>query len=119
VAGAEAAAFFVTAFLTGATFFAAFAGGALTAVFLVAVFWAAAFLFAACSAFAASARFAALAARAFARFATIAALPALLSFRLGFLDFGVAGAGGSDSPRIFAHLAFCAIAIFRLEAALN
>jgi hypothetical protein len=31
----------------------------------------------------------------------------------------VAGAGGSDSPWSFAHLAFCAIAIFRLEAALN
>jgi hypothetical protein len=30
-----------------------------------------------------------------------------------------AGVDGTDSPRILAHLAFCAIAIFSLEAALN
>ena len=45
--------------------------------------------------------------------------PQLLSFRLGFADSGLAGAVGSDSPLILAHLAFCAIAIFRREAALN
>jgi hypothetical protein len=38
--------------------------------------------------------------------ATIAALPALLSFRFAFGATGVtgAGAGASDSPRTFAHL---------------
>ena len=59
------------------------------------------------------------AAQRFFSAATIAALPALLSCRFGFAGLGVAGAGGSDSPWSFAHLAFCAIAIFRLEAALN
>ena len=43
------------------------------------------------------------AAHRFFKAATIAALPALLSFRLGFAGSGVAGAGGSGSPRIFAH----------------
>lgn len=46
------------------------------------------------------------------------ALPALLSFRLGFGCTGVAtGAGGSASPLILAHLAFCPRAIFRIPAA--
>jgi len=52
----------------------------------------------------------------FFKAATIAALPALLSLRFGS---GVAGAGGSDSPLILAHLAFCAIAILRRDAAEN
>jgi hypothetical protein len=51
--------------------------------------------------------------------AMIFAIPSLLIRRFGFDGCGVAGAAGSDSPRIFAHLAFCAIAILRLEAALN
>jgi len=49
--------------------------------------------------------------------ATIAALPARLSFRLGLATS--CGASGSVSPRSFAHLACCAFAIFRLEAAEN
>jgi hypothetical protein len=65
----------------------------------------------------AAARFAALAALAFAKFATRAAFRALLIFRLGF--DGTSGSDGSDSPLIFAHLAFCAAAIFRLEAVEN
>ena len=46
----------------------------------------------------------------------IAFLPAALSLRFGFAASGV---DGSDSPRIAAHLARCAIAIFRREAAEN
>ena len=93
--------FFTDAFFTGAFFFAAF----LTAAFAEAgCAFAAAFF----------------AAQRFFKAATIAALPALLSFRFGFAGSGVdAGAGGSDSPRIFAHLALCAMAIFRREAAEN
>jgi len=49
--------------------------------------------------------------------ATIAALPAADSLRLGLDDSGVAGGSVSDSPRIFAHLAFCADAILRRAAA--
>ena len=47
----------------------------------------------------------------------ILAMLSLLIRRFGFV--ALAGAGGSDLPLILAHLAFCAIAIFRLEAALN
>src|ERR1035438_3594629 len=65
-------------------------------------------------AFAASARFSA---HRFFVAAMILAIPSLLKRRFGF--GALAGADGSDSPRILAHLAFCAIAIFRLEAALN
>ena len=101
-AGVGAGTVVFAAFLTGTAFFAA--------VFLVAVF-----LVAARSAFAASARFAALAARAFARFATNAALPALLSFRFGF---DVAGAGGSAAFLDAAHLLRWASAIAFLPAAL-
>jgi hypothetical protein len=39
----------------------------------------------------------------FFKAATMFALPALLSFRFGFDVSVVAGAGGLDSPRIFAH----------------
>ena len=49
----------------------------------------------------------------------IARLPAAENFRFGLGDSFAAGAGGSGSPLILAHLASCAIAIFRLEAALN
>src|ERR1035438_9695244 len=62
-------------------------------------------------AFAASARFSA---HRFFVAAMILAIPSLLKRRFGF--GALAGADGSDSPRILAHLAFCAIAIFRLEA---
>src|ERR1035437_7982590 len=44
-------------------------------------------------------------------------IPSSLIRRFAF--GALAGAGGSDSPRSIAHLAFCAIAIFRLEAAEN
>jgi len=63
--------------------------------------------------------FAALAALAFFRFATSTAFAAAESFRFAFGGGVGAGAGGSDSPFIFAHLAFCARAIFRRAAAEN
>ena len=112
------AVFFTADFLAGAAFFAAFAGAFFTAVFFATAFLAATgfgFDVAACSAFAASARFAALAARAFARFATNAAFRALLSFRFGF---DVAGAGGSAAFLEAAHRLRCASAIAFLPAAL-
>jgi len=77
---------FFTAFLTLAFFREVFFATAGTAFFAAA--------------FAASAFFVA---QRFLSAATIAAFPALLSFRLGCLDTGVAGAGGSVSPRILAH----------------
>ena len=64
--------------------------------------------------FAASARFSAQ--RRF-RAARMAFLPAAESFRFGLCS--LAGAAGSDSPLTLAHRAFCARAIFRLEAAEN
>ena len=67
-------------------------------------------------AFAASARFSA---HRFFVAAIILAIPSLLIRRLGLVASGLAGAGGPDSPLILAHRAFCAIAIFRLEAAEN
>ena len=108
---AAGAVFFAAAFLTGAPFFAAFVG-AFTAVFLLAAFFLAGAAF-----FVAAFAFAALTALAFFRFATSFAYAAE-SFRFGFVGSAAAWVG-SDSPRILAHLAFCAIAIFRLEAALN
>jgi hypothetical protein len=54
-------------------------------------------------------------AQRFFKAATIAALPALLSFRLGFAGSDVAG----DVPLIAAHRLVCASAIFRREAAEN
>ena len=97
------AVFFVAAdFFTGAVFFTAFAGAVFTAALLTAAFFVATGF-----GFAASARFAALAARAFAR--------ALLSFRFGF---DVAGAGGSAAFLEAAHLFRCASAIAFRPAAL-
>src|ERR1019366_1557531 len=90
--------------------FAAFAGAVFTAALLTAPFFVATGF-----GFAASARFAALAARAFARFATNAAFRALLSFRFGF---DVAGAGGSAAFLEAAHLFRCASAIAFRPAAL-
>jgi len=80
-----------------AAFFAAtfFAATFLTAALFVAAFFAAAGFDLAASAF--------FAAQRFLKAATIAALPALLSFRLGFAGSVVAGAGGSDAPLILAH----------------
>jgi hypothetical protein len=78
----------------GAVFFAA---DFLATTFFPAAFFGAAFFAAAGFDLAASAFFAA---HRFFKAATIAALPALLSLRFGF---NVAGAGGSDSPRILAH----------------
>jgi hypothetical protein len=69
--------------------------------------------------FAASFAFAALAARAFFRFAASFAFAAAESFRFALGTSAGAGAAGSDSPLILAHLAFCARAIFRRTAALN
>jgi hypothetical protein len=65
--------------------------------------------------------FAAFAALAFFRFATSAAFVAADSFRFAFgaATRTGAGDGGSDSPRILAHLAFCATAIFLRAAAEN
>jgi hypothetical protein len=58
-----------------------------------------------------------IAAQRFLVAATIAALPAALSFRLGFGASGVAvGVGASDSPRTFAHRS-CWAAFMRLRAA--
>lgn len=57
---------------------------------------------------AASAFFAALAALAFARFSTIVAFPALLSFRFGFSGSGVVGSAWTLDA---AHLLRCAAAI--------
>src|ERR1035438_3189825 len=62
---------------------------------------------------------AALAARAFFKFATSFAFAAANIFRLGFGAGVGAGAGCSASPFIFAHLVFCARAIFRRAAAEN
>src|ERR1017187_6654452 len=90
------AIFFTAAFLTAAFFTAAF--------FVTAVF-AGAFAAAFCKR------------HRFFVAATILAMLSLLIRRFGFV--ALAGAGGSDLPLILAHLAFCAIAIFRLEAALN
>src|ERR1035437_7552124 len=59
------------------------------------------------------------AAHRFFRAATMFALPALLSCRLGFAVSCVVGAGGSDSPRILAHRRCCASRIRRRAAAEN
>jgi hypothetical protein len=105
------AVFFVAAdFFTGAVFFAAFAGAVVTAALLTAVFFVATGF-----GFAASARFAALAARAFARFATNTAFRALLSLRFGF---DVVGAGGSAAFLEAAHRLRWASPIAFLPAAL-
>ena len=97
-----------------AVFFAAFAGGAFSATFLAAAFFRAAFLAAlSCCALAALT----LAHRAFVA-AIILALPALLIRRLGFVDFGVAGAVGSAAFFDAAHLFRCASAIAFRPAAL-
>jgi hypothetical protein len=93
----EAGAVFLTAvFLAGPFCFAAFVGVA----FVPAAFFRAAFLevFSCCALAALT-----LAHRSFVA-AMILAIPALLIRRLGFGASGVASAGGSDSPRIFAHL---------------
>ena len=99
------------ALLTGADFFAAFAGAAFAAAFLTATFFraGAAFLVLADSAFTA------LAARAFLRFAASFALAAAESVRLGFAGSGVVV---SDCPLTAAHRFRCASAIARLPAAL-
>jgi hypothetical protein len=134
---------FVAVFLAGVLRLAAFAGGAFTAAFLTGAFFrairlatgdcafaaalfaaffapffrpAATFLAATGCALAASARFSA---QRFLSAATIAALPALLSFRLGFVVSAAAGAGGSDSPRTFAHRRCWASFILRRAAAEN
>jgi hypothetical protein len=103
--------FFAADFLTGAAFFATF-----TAAFFTGVLSAAAFfvgdgnVFAACALTRAQRAFVA---------ATIAALPALLSFRLGFAGPCAVGAGGSDCPINLAHLACCPRTILRLAASGN
>jgi hypothetical protein len=96
----------VAAFLT--VFFAAFAGAVFNAAFLTPAFLAATGFGLAVAAF--------FAAHRFFKAATIAALPALLSLRLGFGASGVAGAGGADSPRIFAHRR-CWASFIRFRAA--
>src|ERR1035437_4272434 len=100
--------FFGAVFLTGAAFFAAFAGAVFTAAFLTPAFLAATGFGFAVAAF--------FAAHRFFKAATIAALPALLSLRLGFAASGVAGVGGADSPRIFAHRR-CWASFIRFRAA--
>jgi hypothetical protein len=62
-----------------------------------------------------SARFAA---QRFFVAAMILFIPSGLILRFGLAASAWAGAGGSASPRIFAHLVFCANAIFRRTAAL-
>ena len=106
-----ATGFFGAALLAAAAFFAAFTGAFFTAVFLEAVFFlAAGFGFAVAVFFAA---------HRFFNAATIAALPALLSFRLGFEGVVVADGAGLDSPRIFAHRRCWASFIRRRAAAEN
>lgn len=51
--------------------------------------------------------------------AMMLARPAAESFRLAVGPPAMTGTVGSDSPRILAHLAFCARAIFRLATAEN
>jgi hypothetical protein len=84
-----------------------------------AAFFAAAFLRADFAFFVADFAFAAarFAAHIFLVAAMIAALPAALSLRFGFNT--CTGDGDSASARSFAHLAFCATAIFRPAAAPN
>jgi hypothetical protein len=77
-------------------------------------FFAAVFFCTAACVLAASALFAA---QRFFKAATIAALPAALSFRLGFDTSGGAETDRFDSPLILAHLAFCPSAIRRRAAA--
>lgn len=104
-----ATVFFAATFLAGAAFFAAFADGAVTAAFLAAVFLETGTAF-----------FAAFSlAHLFFKAATMFALPALLSVRLGFAGSGAVGAGGADSPRTLAHLR-CWASLIRFSAsALN
>jgi hypothetical protein len=45
-------------------------------------------------------------------------IPSGLILRFGFVAFILAGAVGSDSPRMFAHLALCAAVILLRAAAL-
>jgi hypothetical protein len=106
----------LTVFLAAAFFPGPFAGA--SAAFLATILFAeacftAAFLGAADLDLAA----AFFAAHRFFKAATMFALPALLRFRFAFGASCVAGVGGSDSPLILAHLAFCPSAIRRRAAA--
>jgi len=87
----------LSACAAGAVFFAAafFATTFFTAAFLGAFFFRAAGFDFAASAF--------FAAHLFLRAFKMLAPPVELSFRFGLAGSGVAGAGGSDSPRIFAY----------------
>ncbi len=89
---AAGAVFFATDFFR-APFFAAFAGAAFTAAFLTAGFFLAAFSGCALAALAAAQRF-------FVA-AMIRFIPSALMRRFAF--GALAGADGSDSPRILAH----------------
>src|SRR5260370_12422680 len=85
--------------------------------FFATAFFAAAFFCTAGFGFAVAAFFSA---HRFFNAATMFALPDLLSFRfLGFGASGVAGAGGSDSPRILAHRSCWASFILLRAAAEN
>src|SRR5258708_11084149 len=100
----------------GSEAFAAFFCGLFTAAYFVAftgAFFAVAFSATAGAVFTAAAFFAA---HRFFKAATMFALPALLSFLCGFDGAFVAGAGGSDSPRILAHRS-CWASFIRLRAA--
>ena len=96
-----ATAFFTAAFLTGTAFFAAF----LEAAFLTGAD------FAASAAFCRAHRSLVASPMAF--------LAAALNLRLAFAGFGAGGADESDTPLIACHRLRWAIAILRLDAALN
>jgi hypothetical protein len=97
VGGTAATTIFFDAFLTGGLLFAAFDGKAFSAAFLTAPLFRTGVAFFAVTDF----LVAALAARAFFRFAISLALVADESFRLGFTGSGV---GSSTSPLTAAHL---------------
>jgi hypothetical protein len=100
------------AFLTGALFFTVLAGNAVPADFLSAVF-----LGLACfSAAASAARFNP---HRFLVAAMILFMPSSLIRRFGVGGSGVAGAGGTDSPRVFAQRSCCASFIRLRTAALR
>ena len=116
VACAEKGAVFFAAPFTDALFLATFLG-----VFGAAFLTATSFATGAAFFVAVDAALAAVASRQrFLVAAMILFIPSALIRRFAFGAFSafvVAGADGSDSPLIFAHLAFCDRAIFRLTAA--
>ena len=115
-AGAD---FFTANFLTGAAVFGALAGVFFVAVFAGAFFAATFFrvVFLATDDCVFAAAF--FAAHLFLRAFTMLALPVALRFRFGLAGSGEAGAGTSDSPRVFDHRSCWASFMCRRAAAEN